>query len=200
VRAPTVVLSSRSPRSPNELAAIDEGWGVDEPKTDMPKPASARHRAPPRPVPRPAERLRGQYLPVLSLEVGPPALPKLPPRTPGQEPAPALGRIHVAVVSRPQAPRVPAVSRETTSLAGVPTLKELLAARAAAREAELLAGEIRYQAPRRPDREAAVLFPALPPAPQRRRDVEGERALFAFGTLVGAIAVGLSVLVALLLK
>ncbi len=106
------------------------------------------------------------------------------------DPKPALGRLAIA-----------AISRETTSLAGVPTLKELLVARAAARERE--ESERRVSGaftPNRYVREAPVLFPVRAAGASNDGDREASRALFAYGTLVGAIAVGLSVLVALLLK
>lgn len=106
------------------------------------------------------------------------------------DPKPGIGRLAIA-----------AISRETTSLAGVPTLKELLVARAEAREREeserRLSGTF---TPNRYVREAPMLFPVRPIAVSNDGDREASRALFAYGTLVGAIAVGLSVLVALLLK
>jgi hypothetical protein len=81
-------------------------------------------------------------------------------------------------------------------------LKELLVARGEAREREELerrnAGSL---TPNRYVREAPVLFPVQHgPTVADDEDREASRATFAYGTLVGAITVGLSVLVALLLK
>ena len=112
-------------------------------------------------------------------------------RHPNADPNPGIGRLAIA-----------AISRETTSLAGVPTLKELLVARAEAREREELERRNAVSLPtNRSAREAPVLFPIQDvPTVSNEADPEASRALFAYGTLVGAIAVGLSVLVALLLK
>lgn len=174
-------------------------------------------RVVPRPSARPVERLRGSFVPILKLEVealavtapkGPSPIPRGAPSCPAIETvdileiverAPAVRRIAIAGASAAS----PAIARETTSLAGVPTLKELLAARAHAREREI-AGRA-WSAGTTPagarTREAPVLFPVVSaPRAVTRRDVEGERALFALGTFVGALAVGLSVLVAMLLK
>lgn len=123
----------------------------------------------------------------------------LPIATSAQDPTPAIARIEVA-----------AIARLTSSVAGVPTLTELLVARAEARARE---DELRSVAPRPPSHHAydsPILFPEwvsgtaptrhVAHAPHGPHSPEDSRAFFAYGTLVGAIAVGLSVLVALLLK
>lgn len=104
---------------------------------------------------------------------------------------------------RPEAKTLEDIAPEKplSSLAGVPTLHELVELRAEAR----LRAEDEAPPPTRPAqgrlRTAPILFPErVLVGPSRELDIETRRAMFAYGALTGAVAVALAVLVAVVLR
>ena len=218
VPAPPVRPASASQ---TDLAAIDEGWGAEPasgtvtrvgPSVAVVAHASATALAAPRPEPQKHERLRGVATPAVRAA---PVIPRAEtPAATAPRPVPAIASASIPrlppklpeVRVRRVVPALSAISREVTSLAGVPTLKELLTARADARERD--EAERRLSVSARAS--AAALGraggdPSVVTAPRDRtvraaQSLDDSRTLFAYGALVGAIAVGLSVLVALLLS
>lgn len=163
------------------LSEIDEGWG--EPAREapgQPRRGSVRRarcasdaRGPiPRPSPAPSPAL---FVPVLE---------------PAPEPRAEAKTLEDIVPTAP-----------LSSLAGVPTLHELVELRAEAR----LRAEDETPPPTRAAqgrlRTAPILFPERElPRPSRALDLDTRRAMFAYGALTGAVAVALAVLVAVMLR
>ena len=153
----------------------------------------------------PAIRLRSVTMPVLVEPVraprsrGAPSTPLSGNATPG---SPQDTDVLRALAART------ALARETTSVVGVPTLRELMVARTEARARDVAArqreADLRPVAPVRSTRESPVLFPgttdpgAMAQADERAR--EESWVNFAYGALAGSLAVGLSVFAALLFQ